>query len=190
MKLKTLAMLTALLLAIPNLANAHDELMDQKPADGEVVEAGIISVELTFNNELIALGQGSGSEIMILNSSGMPMNNGCAQVEGSVAIAKVDLDQPGQYQVGWRAVSSDGHPISGVFNFEVVNTTGYVANPNYVFLECESAFEEPNLISPQEQEQPEFIYWLLWGSLGLVAVALVLFLRPGRNAKKRQSGEN
>lgn len=180
-------MLTALLLAFPTGALAHDELVDQSPAEGEIVEAGIISVELTFSDDLLALGGGSGSEIIILNETGAPMNNGCSEVTGRTAIAKADIDQPGSYQVGWRAVSSDGHPISGSFTFEVVNTTGHIANPDYVFLECENSFE-PNLIATNEQ--PVFIYWLLWGSLGLVAIALVFFLRPRKNIQDRKTGED
>jgi hypothetical protein len=50
------------------------------------------------------------------------MNNGCAVVEGNMATAKASMSR-GVYQVGWRAVSSDGHPISGSFRFEVVNST-------------------------------------------------------------------
>lgn len=180
-------MLTALLLAFPTAAIAHDELVDQSPSEGEVVEAGIVSVELTFSDDLLALAGGSGSEIIILNESGAPMNNGCSAVEGRKAVAKADIDQPGVYQVGWRAVSSDGHPISGTFNFEVVNSTGYVADPDYIFLECESSFD-PNLIATNEQ--PVFIYWLLWGSLGLVALALVFFLRPRKNIQKGEAGQN
>ena len=187
MKLKTLAMLTALLLPIPTAASAHDELVDQSPQSGQVLEAGVIEIELTFSSDLLALAGGSGSEIIVLDSDGTPMNNGCSVVSANVALAKADIDQPGKYQVGWRAVSSDGHPISGTFEFEVVNTAGYVANPDYVFVECESSFD-PNLIATNEQ--PVFIYWLLWGSMGLVALALVVFLRPKRNIQNRKPSED
>jgi copper resistance protein C len=172
---------------MPTQALAHDELVDQTPRPGETVAAGVISIELTFSNELLVLGDGSGSEIIILNENGAPMNNGCAVVEGNLAIAKADIDAPGSYRVGWRAVSSDGHPISGEFEFVVVNETGYVADPDYIFTTCENPVD--SLISTQDTENPVFIYWILWGSLGLGALALVLFLRPGRglgNGKKRE----
>lgn len=181
-------MLIAMVLAIPTGAFAHEELVDQSPDTAEVVEAGIVEINLTFSDDLLALAGGSGAEIIILNSEGMPMNNGCAVVEGNIAIAKADLDQPGEYQVAWRAISGDGHPISESFRFELVNSSGYVADPDYMFVECESSFEEPNLISTQEQ--PQFIYWILWGSMGLVAVLLVLFLRPRRGIQNRKPGEN
>lgn len=181
-------MLIVMTLAIPTGAFAHEELVDQTPATGEVVEAGVVEIKLTFSDDLLALAGGSGAEIMILNSDGMPMNNGCAVVEGNIAIAKADLYQPGEYQVAWRAISGDGHPISESFKFELVNTSGYIADPDYIFVECESSFDEPNLISTQEQ--PQFIYWVLWGSLGLVAVLLVLFLRPRRGIQNRKASED
>lgn len=181
-------MLTALLFVFPTGASAHEELVDQSPASGELVEAGVVQITLTFSDDLLALAGGSGAEIIILNASGMPMNNSCAQVEGNTAIAKADLDQPGEYQVAWRAISGDGHPISESFKFELVNSTGYEADSDYVFLECESAFDEPNLIS--QQEQPQVIYWILWGSMGLVAIALVLFLRPRRGIQNGKTGQD
>lgn len=181
-------MLIVMTLAIPTGAYAHEELVDQTPATGEVVEAGVVEIKLTFSDDLLALAGGSGAELIILNSDGMPMNNGCAAVEGNIAIAKADLDQPGEYQVAWRAISGDGHPISESFKFQLVNTSGHIADPDYIFVECESSFDEPNLISTQEQ--PQFIYWVLWGSLGLVAVLLVLFLRPRRGIQNRKPSED
>jgi copper resistance protein C len=186
MKLRWLAILTALLQLVLAPAFAHDELVDQKPASNEVLDAGIVTIELTFSDDLIALGDGSGSEIVILNEAGEPMNNGCAVVSGNLATAKADIDQPGVYQVGWRAVSSDGHPISDSFRFEVVNQTGYVADETYVFTTCANPFNPQD--SDLEFENPEFLYWLLWGSLGLVGVGLLYFLRPKKNLDGGQQG--
>jgi copper resistance protein C len=185
MKLRWLASLTTALMLISNASFAHDELVDQSPRTNEVVEAGLITISLTFSDDLIALGDGSGSEIVILNLSGEPMNNGCAVVEGNVAIAKADIDEPGVYQVGWRAVSSDGHPISDSFRFEVQNTTNYVADPNYEFTTCANPYNPQT--SEIEFENPEFIYWILFASLGLVAVGLFFLLRPKKNREGGQS---
>ena len=181
-------MLTALSLLFPTQALAHDELVDQTPRPGETVPAGIVSIELTFSNDLLVLGDGSGSEIIILNANGAPMNNGCALVEGNLATAKADIDAAGSYRVGWRAVSSDGHPISGEFEFEVVNDSGYVADPDYVFTTCENPVD--SLISTQEPQTPVLAYWLLFGSLSFAAIALVLLLRPGRGFRNRKSSED
>jgi methionine-rich copper-binding protein CopC len=188
MKLRWLATLTAALALISPSAFAHDELVDQTPQANELVEAGVITIKLTFSDDLIALGDGSGSEIVILNADGQPMNNGCAVVEGSVATAKADIDEPGVYQVGWRAVSSDGHPISESFRFEVQNTTDYVADPDFEFTTCANPYNPQT--SDIEFENPEFVYWILFGSLGAVALGLLFLLRPKKELGRSQSGEN
>ena len=65
--------------------------------------------------------------------------------------------------------ASDGHPIEGSYSFELLNTSAYVASANI----------EPCLIAtsaPAPQEPAN--YWLLFGSLGLAAAGLFLYLRP------------
>jgi copper resistance protein C len=188
MKLRWLATLTAALALISPSAFAHDELVDQSPQTNEVLQAGVITITLTFSDDLISLGDGSGSEIVILNADGAPMNNGCAVVEGAVATAKADLDEPGVYQVGWRAVSSDGHPISDSFRFEVENTSGYVADPTFEFTTCANPYNPQT--SDIAFENPEFVYWILFGSLGAVALGLLFLLRPKKELGRGQSGEN
>ena len=89
----------------------------------------------------------------------------------------VDLDQAGEYKVSWRMVSSDGNPISGDFSFQVENTNGYVANPDFQYPECAS---EPMLIS----EAPQDFYWVLWLSLGVGAGIIVFLLRPKKRPKQ------
>jgi copper resistance protein C len=183
-RLLSAAIVAMQLLVTP--AFAHDELVDQSPRSSEVVQAGIVSVTLTFSDDLIALGDGSGSEIVILNSDGSPMNNGCAVVEGNIATTQASISEPGIYQVGWRAVSSDGHPISESFRFEVENTTNYERDEGFVFAECANPYDPQT--SELEFESSEFLYWLLWGSLGLVALGLLFWLRPNKSIRDSDRG--
>ena len=164
--------LTLLFVAVSLPAQAHDQLIDQSPKDGETLQAGVIELRLSFNNDLLQLGD-SGAEILVLNQDGEPQNPGCALIESRDASVKLDLAEPGDYTVAWRVVSSDGHPISGEFGFKLENSTGYEADPNFSFIEC----AEPVLISAPD-EQGSTGYWLLWASLGLVARGLFVFLRP------------
>ncbi len=174
--MKLIRVLMALLLvAIPLPANAHDQLVDQTPKPNSVVEAGRVLISLDFNNDLLNL-SGTGAEILVAGPDGNLFNKGCVLVEGKNARLEIELDQPGEYQVAWRVVSSDGHPISDSFGFTLVNGTGFVADPNFEFVAC----EEPVLIATNEDPQDPFGYWLLWGSLGLVAVGLFFYLRPNR----------
>jgi methionine-rich copper-binding protein CopC len=158
----------SLLLSPP--AQAHDELVGQTPAEGQVVSAGIVDIRLEFSGELIALEDGSGNEISIVGPEGQTIYSGCLPTEGKFGLISADLDQVGRHTITWRAVSSDGHPISGTFGFEIENSSGYASDPNFAYPACAS---EPNLI----MQQPDY-YWLLWLSLGLAAAVVFFFLRP------------
>ncbi len=178
-----LALATTLTLtALP--ANAHEQLVDQEPKPGQILEAGIAEVKLSFSDDLISLDNSAGSEIVILDENQNPVNNGCAVIDARTAIARADIDTPGTYQVGWRVVSGDGHPISGSFSFVVENNSGYIADPDYLFTECANPYNPESLVV--ESQTPEYLYWLLWASLPLAAVGLFLLLR----SKNKSSGDN
>jgi hypothetical protein len=178
-----LALVTAVTLtALP--ATAHEQLVDQEPKAGQIMEAGISEVRLSFSDDLISLENSAGSEIIILDSNQNPINNGCAVVDGRTATARADIDRPGSYQVGWRVVSGDGHPISGSFSFVVENNTGYIADPEYLYTECANPYNPD--ASEVEVQTSESLYWLLWASLPLAAVGLFLLLR----SKNKSSGNN
>ena len=178
-----LALATTLTLtALP--ATAHEQLVDQEPKPGQILEAGIAEVKLSFSDDLISLDNSAGSEIVILDSNQNPVNNGCAVIDARTSIARADIDAPGTYQVGWRVVSGDGHPISGSFSFVVENNSGYTADPDYLFTECANPYDPES--SSDETQSPEYLYWLLWASIPLAALGLFLLLR----SKNKGSGNN
>ena len=178
-----LALVTSVTLtALP--ASSHEQLVDQEPKSGQVLEAGISEVRLSFSDDLISLDNSAGSEIVILDENQNPVNNGCAVIDARTAIARADIDTPGTYQVGWRVVPGDGHPISGSFSFVVENNSGYIADPDYLFTECANPYNPESLVV--ESQTPEYVYWLLWASLPLAAVGLFLLLR----SKNKSSGDN
>lgn len=171
MKHKLLISFLALSLAISQPANAHDELVGQTPAPGEQVAAGVVDIRLEISNTPLVLEDGSGNEIVLTKPDGEVFYSGCLPIEGNFGVIQADLDQSGSHKVEWRIVSSDGHPISGEFTFEVVNDSDYVADPAFSFPDCAS-----NLISPAEE--PANFYWIIWLLLGAFAAAVFFFLRP------------
>lgn len=164
--------LTFFLVALALPAQAHDQLIDQSPKAGAVLEAGVIELRLSFNNELLNLGD-STAQILVLNQAGEPQNPGCALIEGRDASVKLSLDEKGEYSVAWRVVSSDGHPISGEYGFSLENSSGFEADPSFSFIDC----PEQIVISAPASQGFSW-YFLLWVSLGLGALLLLLWLRP------------
>lgn len=180
MKLRWIGLALALLLPLGVPAQAHDQLVDSSPSQGQLIEAGAHEIALTFAEDLLDLG--SGAQIVITGpDSETLVNNGCALIQGAVASTPVELDQPGKYLVGWRVVSGDGHPISGTFTFQVENTTGFQKDPNFQDLACSDAITQETYSSAQEPSSLN--YWLLFGSLTIVAGGLFLFLRPRNNLR-------
>ena len=169
MKHKLWGLALVLLMAFPLPANAHDQLVDQSPGEGETVTAGVIELRLTFNNELLEIE--SGNEIVITGPDAVAVYSGCLPTSGRDGLLALDLDAEGSYQVSWRVVSQDGHPISDSFEFEVINSAGYQSDPDFDYPDCAGEVL-------QESDEPEITYWLLWLSLGIVAAGLFLFLRP------------
>ncbi len=149
MKLNLIGLALLASLAIGPAALGHDDVIDQQPAPGSEVEAGVIDINLDFSNELLDLG--SGAEIIVTSPDGSIAGTSCAVLDGTLASAKTELDQPGSY------------------SFDLVNKSGYV----------NSGSIEPCLIATSsEAEQDSGNYWLLFGSLGLAAVGLFFYLRP------------
>ena len=185
MKHKLWSLAALLLTAIPLSANAHEELVDQYPAAGERIPAGVQEIRLSFTNELLELAGGAGNEIVVQDPSGEIFYTGCLPVSGQTGVLALDLDQPGNYQVAWRVVSSDGHPIAGDFQFEIVNSVGYEANQNFAYPHCKG-----EVSIEIEDQSPQFLYWVLWLSMGAVAAALFLFLRPKKNVEPAEGSQN
>ncbi|OZI60659.1 copper homeostasis periplasmic binding protein CopC [Bordetella genomosp. 11] len=107
-----------------NPAQAHAKLVSSSPqaqAQGPAPK----QIELHFSESLVT--QFSGAKLMMTAMPGMgahaPMAMG-ARVSGSddPKVMIITPAQPlpaGTYRVEWRAVSSDTHPVTGSFSFQV-----------------------------------------------------------------------
>lgn len=97
-------------------AFAHDELVGQGFTEDQ--QTGAVSgITLTFSDSVIKVG----TEIAITDPKGAVVSDGAAVVNARdvTQAVKTPLPAGGAYQVAWRVVSSDGHPISGSYFFEV-----------------------------------------------------------------------
>lgn len=97
-------------------ASAHDDLLSSTPAANERWDPAPASVSLEFSAEVMELG----ALVMVADAAGTDWAAGEPTVQASSVSVPVAPDMPaGGYEVRWRVVSSDGHPVSGVIPFTV-----------------------------------------------------------------------
>ncbi|CEA09012.1 Copper resistance protein C precursor [Arthrobacter saudimassiliensis] len=113
--LATVAAGLAATLATAPTALAHDQLISANPADGDVLAEPPAAVELVFSAELMDLG----NEIRVEDAAGADVTGGELQLQRETLTQPLAALEDGTYEVTWRAVSSDGHPITGSFGFQV-----------------------------------------------------------------------
>lgn len=95
-------------------ASAHDSLVSSTPAEGESVSS-LSEVTLGFSANL--LGYDGGNIVIVVGPDGKHYESECVALAGPTLTLPVALGAPGTYTVEWRAVSSDGHPVSGEIPF-------------------------------------------------------------------------
>ncbi len=120
MRLKSslaLALLATVVFAFP--AKGHDLLIDIQPPSGAVLTEGSFEAKLTFNNPLLVVEGETNAE---LSTKPVGSNDWVPHgivVMDSVLTAQINLSESGDYDLRWKVVSSDGHPISGESTFSL-----------------------------------------------------------------------
>jgi copper transport protein len=106
------------LVLVAGRADAHAELVSTEPAASEQLATPPDEVVLHFTESVDI----TDDTLEVLDATGERLDVGEPEHPGgdktSVAAPLPDLDD-GAYVVAWRVVSSDSHPISGAFTFEV-----------------------------------------------------------------------
>ncbi|CAL9406337.1 copper resistance CopC family protein [Nocardiopsis dassonvillei] len=146
-----LAPLAAAALALaPSPALAHDVLTGSNPEDGATLDTVPEEVVLSFNNS--PMEGGSGSAVVVTGpDEETTYEEGDLTFDGTdVSVGLAPLDQAGEYTIGFRVVSSDGHPIQDTLTFSVTEEAVAAAAPEPE--ESETA-QEPAGETAQEQAQ-------------------------------------
>lgn len=110
------ALLLGLLLSVVGApaAAAHDTIESSNPADGATVATVPASVTLTFDEQP----QDFSPVIQVTGPDGVDWADGTPTVSGTDVSVPVKAGAPaGAYQVAYRIVSSDGHPVTGELTF-------------------------------------------------------------------------
>jgi methionine-rich copper-binding protein CopC len=102
------------LLASPALA--HSALLSSDPAEGATVSTSLERVSLTYNQQPLQ-GLETGLVIEVRDAAGEEVTAGDVSVEANTMSRAVNMTTDGAYQVLWRYVSPDGHPVAGQYAF-------------------------------------------------------------------------
>ena len=99
----------------PTSASAHAELVSTVPAVGAVLPTAPGSVELTFDEPVFLVPDG----VQLYDGSGASRTLVASMVGATVRATLPAHLAHGSYVVGWRVVSDDSHPVSGVLAFSI-----------------------------------------------------------------------
>ncbi|WP_407345453.1 copper resistance protein CopC [Pengzhenrongella phosphoraccumulans] len=119
-------LLTVLLTLVLTLAgalpaSAHDQLIETTPATGSVVATAPATVSLRFRDDVLNLS----SQLIVRGPAGDVVLDVPGVVEATTLSAPLPPDlADGTYQVAWRVVAGDGHPLQGAFEFSIGAASG------------------------------------------------------------------
>ena len=174
-----LAITSAIAPGPTSAAWAHDSIISTTPADGAHIETAPSQVSMLYTDSLITIG----ASVVIVDQDGTDWADGPVTLAGTDAVQPLRAGMPdGMYEVRWRVVSSDGHPISGVIPFTVGD-----AAP----LERAPASGSPAASSVLTSDGPGVPRAVVIGALGagIALVALLLVSLVRRAARGRHSGK-
>lgn len=163
---------TLLLGAAP--AWAHSKLEASNPADGASVAAPPSSVSLTFDEDV----QAGFTVMTLIGPDGKDYHSGnVTETDETVTVNTLPLGPAGVYQIGYRVVSADGHPVSGKTSFTL--TTAGPGSPQAQVPAASTAPQGVPDAAPQGQGGAPVWPWIV-GAVVLVAGGVALALRLGR----------
>jgi methionine-rich copper-binding protein CopC len=184
----TVTVTVALLLgAAP--AFAHTRLEGSNPADGSSIASGPDTVSLTFNEDV----QAEFATLKVIGPNGTEYQTGNVSAGGGqVSTAVSPLGPAGAYQIGYRVVSDDGHPVQGKVSFTLTAPGPAAAAPATQAPAAPTAAAAPVAapvtapVAPQASSSPQEgapIWPWLVGAVILVAGGAVAALRLGRRSR-------
>jgi copper resistance protein C len=168
-------------------AFAHTRLEGSNPVDKSSVDSAPSTVSLQFNEDV----QSEFAAITVVGPDGTQYQTGGVTAGGGqVSTAVSPLGPAGTYQVGYRVVSDDGHPVQGKLSFTLTApgpgaaaSASAAAAPQTAPAAAPSAAPAAPEVAPQAATQQSGgtpIWPWLVGAVVLVAAGAVVALRLGR----------
>ena len=153
---------------------AHSQLDASNPADGAGVATPPATVSLTFNEDV----QPGFTVITLIGPDGKDYHRGdVTETDQTVSVGALPLGPAGTYQIGYRVVSADGHPVSGKTSFTLTT-----AGPGSPDAQVPAATAAPNAVpnaAPPDAGGAPVWPWIV-GAVVLVGAGVFVALRLGR----------
>ena len=125
---------------------AHSQLDASNPADGASVATSPPAVSLTFNEDV----QAGFTVITLIGPDGKDYHSGnVTETDQTVTVNALPLGPAGVYQIGYRVVSADGHPVSGKTSFTLT-----AAGPGSADAQVPAATAAPNAVPSAAPPEP------------------------------------
>lgn len=181
------------MLASASPASAHDELVASTPAAGAQLASAPSEVSLTFSADVLTLG----AAVIVADGEGRDWAATDPVVADGVVTVGLSPDMPDAgYEIRWRVVSEDGHPVSGLVPFTVGDaapltrtpaadaTTGEMAPTDASATDAsatDAAAQEQD--TQADQGSPRIVLIGIGGAIAALAVfALIHLLRRKKGA--------
>ena len=114
--IRRLAVVVAVLLALPSVAGAHAILVRSAPAADALLQRAPAAATLTFDEAV----QSAGARIQVIGPDGRDYADGDAAVRGHTVSTPIARGLPdGTSTVLWTVISDDGHRVAGAIAFSV-----------------------------------------------------------------------
>jgi copper resistance protein C len=168
-----LATVVALLLGA-SPAFAHTRLESSDPADGASLSAAPEAVSLTFSESIDA----EFATVSVVGPDGTDYQTGQVSAsDGVVRTAVSPLGPAGRYEIGYRVVSDDGHPVQGVVAF-TLTTPRPAAAPSPAAAAPATAPVQPQAGAQQDTGGSSAWLWIV-AAVVLVGAGTAAALRMG-----------
>jgi copper resistance protein C len=171
------------------MAAAHDQVISTSPKSGEFLDVAPENVRMEFTGKLLDIG----ATILVVDDAGTDWVLGDKRIDGTVLDQPLDPAMPdGRYQVRWRVVSADGHPISGTFDFAV----GTFSSPTDSETDGTSPQPAPSLRPETDSTSgrndtvvPPYLAIGIGGAIGGVLIFILITLLLPRRRSRRPRGD-
>lgn len=168
------AVAATIVLVSASPAAAHDELISSTPASGSQLSEAPAEISLTFSADVLTIG----AAVIVADGAGRDWAVGEPTVQSGTVTVELGAGMPeGGYQIRWRVVSEDGHPISGLVPFTVGEAAPLTRTPAATDTP-ESASTDPAVAMQDQstQEDQGVLRILLVGAGGALAATAVYAL--------------